>query len=380
VSSRQRVAIVQEVVLHYRETFYELLRERLADVGVELVLIHSNEPDDVWQSSIHLDWAHHVPARRFRVGGRDIVYQPCRRLLRGCDLVIVEQGSRHLINYLLFAEQAIGRRDVALWGHGRNFNTVDASRVGEAFKALGTRHARWWFGYTERSAAIAERLGVPTDRITVVRNANDTTALREQVARFEGGELRRARERLGLSGSHTGLYLGSLAPEKRLDYLLEASDQVRVAVPDFELLIAGAGTEEPRVRRVAETRPWMHLLGPAHGTAKAEALAAADLVLVPASAGLVVLDSFAAGVPMVISSAWPHGPEADYLEHERNGAVVDDAGDPGRYAAAVVELLRSPETREKLADGCLTSAGEYTVEHMVDQFVDGVQRALAVTA
>lgn len=377
MSARHRVAIVQSAVLHYREPFYEQLRARLAGADIDLVLIHSNARDDVWRSAVHLEWAHRVPDRRLRVGGREIVYQACRRLLRGCDLVIVEQGSRHLINYLLFAEQALGRRKVALWGHGRNFNTADASPLGEAFKARVTRHAHWWFAYTERSAAIAEGLGVSRDRITVVRNASDTTGLRSAVHELGVEGYARAREALEITGQHTGLYLGSLAPGKRLGYLLEASEHVRAAVPDFELLVAGAGTEEPLVRRFAESRPWVHLLGACHGEAKARALAVSDLVLVPASSGLVVLDSFAAGVPMVISSAWPHGPEADYLEHGRNGLVVDDEGDPHRYGAAVADLLRSSGTRAKLADGCLAAAAEYTVQAMAERFARGIERALA---
>jgi glycosyltransferase involved in cell wall biosynthesis len=377
VSPRHRVAIVQEVVLHYREPFFELLRRRLADQGTELVLVHSNGEDDVSRSAVHLPWAHHVTARRLRLGGRDIVYQPCRHLLRGCELVIVEQGSRHLINYLLLAEQALGRRRVALWGHGRNFNTIDASPVGEALKAAGTRHAHWWFGYTEQSAAIAEGLGVSPSHITIVRNASDTAALRAAVGRVGPDELRRVREELGVTGDHVGIYLGSLAPAKRLDYLLEASDEVRAAVPDFELLVAGAGTEEPLVHRFAESRPWVHLLGAIHGEAKARALAIADVVLMPASAGLVVLDSFAAAVPSVISAAWPHGPEADYLEHGHNGLVVQDGGEPRRYAAEVAALLRSPDVREKLADGCRRAAEEYSVEEMAERFAAGIEQALA---
>jgi L-malate glycosyltransferase len=377
VSSRHRVAIVQEVVLHYREPFYELLRARLADVGIELVLVYSNGRDDLRHSSIDLAWAQRVPARRLRVGGREIVYQPCRRLLRGCELVIVEQGSRHLINYLLFAEQALGRRRVALWGHGRNFNTIDASPVGEALKALGTRHAHWLFAYTEQAASIAEELGVSPDHVTVVRNASDTTALRELVDPIGTGDRRLTREQFGITGEHVALYLGSLTPAKRLDYLLDASDEIRATVPDFELLVAGAGPEEPLVRRFAEARPWVHVLGATHDERKARALAIADLVLMPASAGLVVLDSFAAGVPMAISSAWPHGPEAAYLEHNVNGLVVEDAGDARRYGAVVAELLRSPDVREKLVTGCRRAAGEYTVDGMVARFVSGIQQALA---
>jgi L-malate glycosyltransferase len=379
VSSRHRVAIVQEVVLHYRERFYELLRERLAAVGVDLVLIHSNDDDDVWESAVDLPWAHQVPIRRLGVGGRVLVYQPCRHLLRGCELVIVEQGTRHLINYALFAEQAAGRRKVALWGHGRNFDAAGASRFGESLKASISRHAHWWFAYTDASAAIVAELGMPTDRITSVQNAVDTRELRDQVASLTPDDAARTRAELGLTGGSIGLFLGSLHPAKRLAYVFEASDAIRSQVPDFELVVAGAGTEEAELQRFAHDRPWVHPVGAVHGAAKAALLHVADVTLMPSWAGLAVLDSFAGGTPMVISGALAHAPEAAYLDDGVNGLVVEDGRDPRRYAEAVVSLLVSPGRLEKLRAGCVEAVERYSVEQMVERFAAGIEGAIATS-
>jgi glycosyltransferase involved in cell wall biosynthesis len=377
VSSRHRVAIVQEAVLHYRERFYELLRERLAAVGIDLVLVHSNDEDDVFESAIDLPWAHHVPARRLRLGGRDVVYQPCRHALRGCELVIVEQGTRHLINYALFAEQALGRRKVALWGHGRNFDAANASRLGESLKASISRHAHWWFAYTDASAAIVAELGMPTDRITSVQNAVDTHELRDQVAALTSDDADRTRADLGLTGRSVGLYLGSLHPVKRLGYVFEASEAIRSELPDFELVVAGAGTEEADVQRFAHDRPWVHPVGAVRGAEKAALLQVADVALMPSWAGLAVLDSFAGQTPMAISGAFSHAPEAAYLEDGVNGLVVEDGGEPRRYGGAVAGLLTSPERLEKLRAGCAEAVDRYSVEQMVERFAVGIEGALA---
>lgn len=375
--ARRRIAIVQEVVLHYRERFYQLLRARLQQTGIELVLIHSNDPAaDVSRSEIDLSWAHRVPARRFRFGAREMIYQPCRHLVDGCQLVILEQGSRHLLNYMLFAEQALGRSQVALWGHGRNLDTDEASRLGEALKAAVNRYARWWFAYTDASADIVAEMGFPRRRITTVQNANDTLRLRRAVASVSAEDRRRTRSEIGVRGDHTALYLGNLARHKRLGYLFEASDAVRELLPDFELIVAGAGTEEKAVRAFASTRSWVHVVGARHGAEKAELLAVADVVLVPAGAGLVVLDSFAAGVPIVTSDAWWHGPERSYVEDGVNGLAVDDGGDGRAYARAVTDLLGDTPRRAELRRGCLLAAERYTVEAMVERFASGIERAL----
>jgi hypothetical protein len=303
VSSRHRVAIVQEVVLHYRERFYELLRERLAAVGIDLVLVHSNDEDDVFESAIDLPWAHHVPARRLRLGGRDVVYQPCRHALRGCELVIVEQGTRHLINYALFAEQALGRRKVALWGHGRNFDAANASRLGESLKASISRHAHWWFAYTDASAAIVAELGMPTDRITSVQNAVDTHELRDQVAALTSDDASHTRAELGITGRSVGLYLGSLhsGEAARVRVRLRARPSAR-SCPTSSSSWPVQAPRRPSVRRFAHDAA---VGAPGRGVRGAEKAAGCSTsltwLLMPSWAGLAVLDSFAGATPMAIS-------------------------------------------------------------------------------
>lgn len=372
-----RVAIVQQAVFHYRQRFFELLRERLEADGIELVLVHSNDPpaEDVWESVVELPWSHRVALRRFRVGRRELLWQPCWDLLRDCDLVIVEQGSRHLLNYLLLAEQLLGRRKVALWGHGRNLKVAEASRLGEALKSRWSRRVHWWFAYNAATAGIVAGLGFPERRITVVDNAIDTRALVDEVTTVSADDVARTRSEFGLSGRHVGLYLGGLAPAKRLDDLFAAADLVRVEVPDFELVVAGAGPEEPKVRALASTRPWVHVVGTRRGADKARLLAVSQLLLVPAAAGLVVLDSFAAGVPIVVGARCGHGPEVAYLEHGVNGWLVEDGGSPVQYGRAVARLLQDETRRTSLREGCRRSAGRYTVEGMVDRFVAGITRA-----
>lgn len=372
-----RVAVVQQAVFHYRQRFFELLRERLEAEGIELVLVHSNEPvgEDVWESVVELPWSHRVPLRRLRLGRRELLWQPCRDLIRDCDLVIVEQGSRHLLNYLLLAEQRLGWRKVALWGHGRNLKASEASRLGEAMKARWSRRVHWWFAYNEYTAAIVRDLGFPHERITVLNNAIDTQQLRDAVAAVGAVDRDRTRRELGLLGRHVALYMGGWSPAKGLAELFAASDVVRSEVEDFELVVAGAGPEEPKVRAFAATRPWVHVVGTRRDQEKARLLASVELLLVPAAAGLVVLDSFAAGVPIVIAAGRGHGPEVAYLEHGVNGWIVEDGVDPVQYGQQVAALLKDDTRRAALRDGCLRSAQQYSVEEMVDRFVTGIAHA-----
>jgi L-malate glycosyltransferase len=291
-------------------------------------------------------------------------------------LIVIEQGMRHVTNYPLLAEQAVGSRRVALWGHGKNSHP-ESNRLAERLKALTSRHAHWWFAYTEQSADVVSGLGYPRDRITVVQNAFDTRALSRAVESLGDADVAGIRDRLGLTGDSVALFIGKLSREKRIDYVIAAGDEIRRTVPDFQLIVAGAGPDEGRLRELQATRPWVFPVGPQFGDAKANLLRVADILLVPSFAGLVVLDSFASGTPLVSSADLPHGPEISYLQTGVNGLLVADRGDPRLMGDAAAKLLLDDGRRFELASGCHAARETYTIEEMVSRFAEGVTKALA---
>lgn len=374
-----RVAIVQHSIRRYRAAFFEALRSQLAAAGVELRLLHSDVAErlTVRPHKARLSWAEVRPGRRLEFREKSLLWQPVVRTTRNADLVIVEQASHLLANYALLAGQPIGGPRVALWGHGRNFLLPDGRRsVPEGVKSFVSRRAHWWFAYNDRAADVVAELGYPRERITVVDNATDTRWLASQIAEVSPQTLAATRQALGVVGTNVALFLGTLGAVKRFEHLFEAADRIREQVPDFELVIAGHGVEESRVVDWASRRSWAHYAGPRYGHDVVPLLAMAQLVLVPGWAGLVVVDSFAAGVPLVASASAPHPPEIAYLSDGVNGRLVDDGGDPLRYAEAVIELLRDEERRQALVRGCVEVRSRYSVDAMAERFTAGVLAAL----
>ena len=97
----------------------------------------------------------------------------------------------------------------------------------------------------------------------------------------------------------------------------------------------------------------------------------------PGGVGLVILDSFALGVPMITTDTRLHGPEIDYLRNDVNGLLVACGDDSELYAQAVCKLMLDPQRLDVLREGAVASAGEYSIERMVDHFTNGVIAALA---
>ena len=119
----RRVAIVHKCLPQWRRRFFELLRDRLAQEAIHLQLIYGQPgaKDAAKKDTVDLEWAQRIQNRIVYFRGRELYWQPCLHLLRGADLVIVEQASKLLVNYVLQARYLLGGTRFAFWGHGKNF-------------------------------------------------------------------------------------------------------------------------------------------------------------------------------------------------------------------------------------------------------------------
>lgn len=377
-----KVTIVQESLRDYRVPFFEMLRTVLAQDGIELQLL-VGEPDEGERSkadSALIPWAKTVPTHRLRAAGRSLVWQPCLGPIGGSDLVIVEQASRQLLNYILLAWRALGGPNVAYWGHGRNLAIGSSSAAGEWLKLRTSTRARWWFAYNDFSARIVSDMGFPPSRITSVMNTVVSfQSSTEDVASSDQRAIQ-VLAAAGVTSDNVGVFIGSLYSNKRLDFLLAAAEQVRQQVPDFQLLVVGAGPDTAIVEAASRLHDWVVFAGRKTGQELSVLARSAKVLLVPSFVGLVAIDSFALGIPIVTLKRAEHPPEFDYLVHGENACLVDAAADGEgvtHYATAIVSLLRDPETLARLREGCMKSSRVYTMENMVSRFAEGIRRAIA---
>lgn len=374
----RRVLIVQKTIPQYRRRFFELLREHLANDDIELKLVYGQpEPAEASKRDVvRLDWAVERRTLFLPVARRRLYWQQCLGDARQADLVIVEQASKLLVNYVLLAEQMVGVKRLAFWGHGRTPTATPPSRLGEAAKGIMSRHVHWWFAYNELSASYVRELGYPTNRITPVENAIDTRALAAAGAAVSERELAALRAKLGLAGANVCLYVGGMYREKRLPFLVAACELVKRQVPDFEMLFIGSGPDRHVVEEAAARNPWMHDLGPQFDDDKVPYFRLAKLLLMPGRVGLGILDCFALETPLVTTAVSYHGPEIDYLENGVNGVMVQETDLPTAYANRVAELLTGHTAFERLTIGCRQSAHRYTIENMATRFANGIRAAL----
>jgi glycosyltransferase involved in cell wall biosynthesis len=373
--SRKHIIIVQRRLTHYRVPLFSTLRSHLAQEGMELVLLQGmgTEEEETKNDGAELDFAQRLPTR-YLAGGR-ICWQPFGKYLNGAALAIVTQENRLLYNFWL--QWRPRRFKLAFWGHGRNFQAGQRPGLRERIKAAASTRVDWWFAYTDLTADLLRIRGFPEERITVLNNAIDTGALAESRNAVTPADVQRLRHELGIGNSPTGIFIGSLYAGKRLDFLIESAERIRARIPDFHLVIVGDGPERRAGEQRAKAYNWIHWAGTRFGHDKALYAGLGDVLLNPGLVGLVILDAFVLGLPLITTDCGLHGPEIAYLKHGVNGMMLPN--DIDRYAAGVASALADTPLLDRLRRGCQVSAREYTLEGMAGRFLDGIRRAVELS-
>jgi 1,2-diacylglycerol 3-alpha-glucosyltransferase len=170
---------------------------------------------------------------------------------------------------------------------------------------------------------------------------------------FSGGNGGRFRADQGIPPSQPVLaYVGRVAFEKNIEFLLRALVLVRRSVPDALLIVCGEGPALPSLRRLAselglaEAVRFVGYLE--RSTRLLDCYRAADALVFASrteTQGLVLLEAMALGVPVVSTAVMG---TRDVVGPGRGALVAED--DERDFAAKAVRLLRDPALRERLAE------------------------------
>jgi glycosyltransferase involved in cell wall biosynthesis len=373
----KKVAILQHRLLHYRVGLFEQLRQQCLIRGIDLHLVHGQPTRrEMAKKDVgSIPWADVVTNKVVEVGDRDWLWQHFPAHLRDADLVVVMQESRLLSNYPLLLSRLWSKRKVAYWGHGANFQSDAPMGLRERWKQLLLTKVDWWFAYTQMTVDIVAKAGYPPGQITCLNNAIDTDAFKRDLAAVTDADLAAARQALGIApGATVGIFCGSLYPDKKLDFLVDACDQIHQQTRDFHCVVLGDGPSMPVLREAAATRPWLHLLGVTKGAQKAMYFRMGAFMLNPGLVGLHIVDAFCAGLVMVTTTGARHSPEVCYLRDGVNGVMTSDSA--AEYAQRVLALINDPMGLSQLRAASLADADVYTLEKMVAHFADGIARCL----
>ncbi|MDH5414419.1 MAG: glycosyltransferase family 4 protein [Flavobacteriaceae bacterium] len=360
-------------MVHYRVSFFEQLKARLASVGIELkILVGEGSNEEMLKKENDcLSWAISVKTRY--VFFDKVCLLGVSRHIVDADLIIFPQENKLLPNYI---GSILGTKKVAFWGHGKNFQSLNENGLLEQIKARLISRVDWWFAYTNLTLNVLKDVGYPENRVTVVNNTIDIQKFSQELLQVTNDELEMLGIRYGINmNSQVGLYCGSLYKEKRLDTLLRAADRIHEELPEFVLFIIGDGPQVALVKHASKARSWLKLTGSLRGRQKAIHFRLANVILNPGLVGLNIIDGFCAGLPTITLRDSKHSPEISYLEDGVNGLVID--GGANEYARAVTYLFNNQTVLTDLSSNAMQSSKKYSMNEMVKRFSEGIERAIS---
>jgi glycosyltransferase involved in cell wall biosynthesis len=170
------------------------------------------------------------------------------------------------------------------------------------------------------------------------------------------------------------LFLGSLQPHKGIGVVLEAFRRA----PDapLSLDIAGAGTMADACLAAARRDPRIRFHGFVTGGEKEGLLGSADVLLFPSLCwevvGLVMLEAFAHGVPVIASRT---GGIPEFIEDGRTGLLVEP-GDAAALATQMRRLAANRDVIEAMRGACRACAARLTWGRTVGELVEVYKVAL----
>ena len=171
--------------------------------------------------------------------------------------------------------------------------------------------------------------------------------------RFVAGNGKRFREQSGLAPDRPLMtYIGRVAHEKNIDFLVRVFMKVREAAPRAMLVIAGEGPARDGLRQlVASLKLEEHVFFAGYldrNSALLDCYAAADVFAFASrteTQGLVLLEAMAQGAPVVSTAELG---TRSILEPGCGALVVEENRD--EFAAAVVRVLQDAALRKDLAE------------------------------
>lgn len=213
---------------------------------------------------------------------------------------------------------------------------------------------KWIVNRSDRVIACSEFMqdqivaifGADEEKVRVIHNGIDPDDLPE----VDEAELGRLRSEFAAPDEKLVLLIGRLVYEKGFQLALEAMPKVIEAMPETRFLVAGSGTHEAELHRLAEDLGLMEhgtFLGWIGDDVLASLYRIADLTVVPSiyePFGLVALEAMASECPCIAADT---GGLREVVPVEGAGLRFR-ASDPDHLAEAAIEVLSSEELRRKM--------------------------------
>jgi len=195
--------------------------------------------------------------------------------------------------------------------------------------------------YIEEGIGIYGSYGVPSERIFVIHNSPDTELLRDIEVAARGASP------IMPANPYRVIHVGRLVEWKRVDLLLKALAILKPEFPRVELLVAGYGPEEEKLKELAQNldiEASVHFLGGVYDLELlARYLMASSAYVLAGMGGLSINDAMFFRLPIICSVC--DGTEKKLVRDGMNGKYFAEGND--KDLAAQIKYIFDDEQRAR---------------------------------
>jgi phosphatidylinositol alpha-1,6-mannosyltransferase len=298
-------------------------------------------------------------------------------LVRRHDINLVCVGELVTGSWLGIALKKMFGCKLVIYVHGEEITTRTDGRLGRQRKQF-LLAADKVVAVSSFTCDAMSALGVPSESMALIQNGVD-------IEHFTPGERDPeliARHRL--QGKQVILTVGRLVPRKGADMAVRAMKQVVACRPDVHYLIVGDGELRAELEQLIASEglgDWVTLVGKVSDAELLRYLRLCDLFLMPNRTmpdgdtegfGLVFREANACRKPVIGGRA---GGAVEAVDDGVSGLLVDGYK-PDEIAAAIERILGDPALAEKLSEGGLKLAREYSTKAVAQKFLRTCERLL----
>lgn len=317
-----RLLCLYQVLFHYRVGTYEAIA-KLPNIDFEL-WHGSSDPDSKLKNyNGEVSFPHkRVPTCRFKGktnnGGISIVYQPflfLRLIIKNPDVILTEGASSFITATTAFLYCKLFRKKMIWWSLGALVGRSSTGISGVVHKWIRfmERHCDAIFAYSSQAESYFKSIGVKPERIFKAINVINTDGKLKEI--HESGEIIK-------EPGFNVVFVGAITPQKQLEILIDAVNELSEEHGDISLHIIGDGTYLPAVKEyVLQKGIAANVVFHGRVTIGLNCLLKKYSVLVlPGLGGLAIVDGMISSLPVISGRA--DGTELDLIANGENGFVT----------------------------------------------------------
>ena len=329
----------------YREDFFSQLSSRLAEDGVELKVMYGYIANKVTLQAEARDYK----TQKFETKLMNLKLFRLSRLIglmkavkaEKPDGVIFQFNQTNITQWRILRWCLKNKIPYGIWGC--NYTRSDLKgfliKVRNVIYNFLYRHSSMCIPYGSKYHNFLVKSGVPEENVITAQNTIDVEHIVEREQPFLPKDFNHGTTRI--------LYVGALAPQKRIESSIEAVAQLINEGIDLQYDIVGGGTHLGIIKGLWDKLPEklknrICLHGAKYGDELLPFFRNADVLLMPGTGGLGVNEAMAYGLPIISTE----GDETVVDLIEGNGYLLQHMGSVEEQKAAIRKFVELPATEK----------------------------------